>query len=272
MQYYSVRQFCDMVGVPYSSLRYYERIGLLKPKQDEQNNYRAYTPKDAFMVNRFKFYRSLGFEVKEAIGFIENEDETYFINKMNEQELNIKKQMFMLQNQLTTVRSIKDNIRRAKNEENYELGYLKDKLFLPASQGKNFSVSTYDRFSKWVDLLPITTYCKMINKDDFINASLTDEKELVMHYGIAINEEDAHLLDHEEREKAKKLKGGQCIIFYSNKFNYAMIDKGVVEEVKSYIKEQGLEISGDIFLEGARITINKFGKGNIIYIPVKESD
>lgn len=58
MNTYSASKFCDMVGVPYSSLRYYERIGLLKPRKDENNNYREYTPYDAFLLNRFKTYRS----------------------------------------------------------------------------------------------------------------------------------------------------------------------------------------------------------------------
>lgn len=36
---YSVKKFCDMIGVPLSTLRYYERIGLLDPKKNEKNNY-----------------------------------------------------------------------------------------------------------------------------------------------------------------------------------------------------------------------------------------
>lgn len=270
MQYYSVRQFCNMVGVPYSSLRYFERIGLLKPRQDEQNNYRAYTPQDAFLVNRFKFYRSLGFEVKEAMSFIENEDETYFIEKIGEQEENIKKQMLMLQHQLNTLTSIRKNMKYIENEDLYERVYLKNRLFLPASHGNQFSVSTYECFSKWVELLPITTYCKIINKEEFINANKTNEKSLVMDYGIAINEEDAHLLKGEDRGKVKYLKGGPCLLFYSDQFNHGLSGMSHIERVKLYMENNGLEIDGDIFLEGARVTLNQFGRGNMVYIPIKE--
>lgn len=64
-------------------LRYYERIGLLSPHQDEMNQYRRYTIEDAFKVNRFKMYRSLGFKVDEILDFIEYSELPYIIDKIN---------------------------------------------------------------------------------------------------------------------------------------------------------------------------------------------
>lgn len=192
------------------------------------------------------------------------------MEKIHEQEQSIKKQMLILQHQLNTLKNIKNNMKYIENEEVYERVYLKDRLFLPASHGNQFSVSTYECFSKWVELLPITTYCKIINKEDAINSGNTEEKLLPMHYGIAINEEDAHLLKPEERGKVKHLKGGPCLLFYSDQFNYGIKDKNPMEQVMIYMEENNLEIDGDIFLEGARVTVNQFGKGNMVYVPIKE--
>lgn len=42
---YSIGEFSKMIGIPTSTLRYYESEGLLKPNRDE-NNLRIYTDYD----------------------------------------------------------------------------------------------------------------------------------------------------------------------------------------------------------------------------------
>ena len=42
---YSIGEFSKMIGLPVSTLRYYENEGLLKPDRDE-NNLRVYTDQD----------------------------------------------------------------------------------------------------------------------------------------------------------------------------------------------------------------------------------
>lgn len=43
-----------------------------------------------------------------------------------------------------------------------------DKLFLAASKKGIFSATKYDEFSKWVELLPLTNYSKVIDKQHFL--------------------------------------------------------------------------------------------------------
>ena len=100
MKEYSVRQFCDMVGVLYSSLRYYERIGLIKPKQNTSNHYRSYTINDAFLLNRFKNYRAIGFEVKEALEIINKDCNQDLVQKIDRLEEELHAKMKLLQEQL----------------------------------------------------------------------------------------------------------------------------------------------------------------------------
>jgi MerR family mercuric resistance operon transcriptional regulator len=55
MQTYSIGQLAKLAGVPTSTLRYYERIGLLKPDFRTGGNYRGYNPT---ALNRLRFVRS----------------------------------------------------------------------------------------------------------------------------------------------------------------------------------------------------------------------
>lgn len=258
MQYYSVRQFCDMVGVPYSSLRYYERIGLLKPKQDKDNNYRCYTVEDAFLLNRFKKYRALGFEVKEALEIIDKDCNKDLVVKMNLLEKNLKEQFNLLQEQLKKVEEFKQHLTWFESDELFRIGQLEDKWFLPASEGLDFTVAKFDEFSKWVELLPVTTYCKRIRF----------ESPLKIDYGISIDASNVSLLDEILLSNAEFMKGGKCLVFTSHKFKKGSDLNQSMNEVFEYMKEHQLTQIGDIYLEGVTLKNLDGMRLDFVFIPI----
>lgn len=58
---YTISELARSVGVPTTTLRYYERIGLLEPEDRSQGNYRLYSDES---LRRLKFIRAA-----QAIGF-----------------------------------------------------------------------------------------------------------------------------------------------------------------------------------------------------------
>jgi len=58
---YTISRLAKAVGVPTTTLRYYERAGLLRPEHRSQGNYRLYTEQS---LHRLKFIRAA-----QAIGF-----------------------------------------------------------------------------------------------------------------------------------------------------------------------------------------------------------
>lgn len=61
MARYTISQLAQAVGVPTTTLRYYERAGLLHPEDRSQGNYRLYSDES---LQRLKFIRAA-----QAIGF-----------------------------------------------------------------------------------------------------------------------------------------------------------------------------------------------------------
>lgn len=53
---YSTKQLADLAGVTIRTLRYYDKIGLLKPTRNPNNDYRQYTQAE---VNRLQVIRFL---------------------------------------------------------------------------------------------------------------------------------------------------------------------------------------------------------------------
>jgi MerR family mercuric resistance operon transcriptional regulator len=77
MEAFTIGQLAKSAGVPTSTLRYYERSGLLKPDARTGGNYRAYGERS---LDRLKFIRSAkatGFcldDIRELLSLTHNDD------------------------------------------------------------------------------------------------------------------------------------------------------------------------------------------------------
>jgi DNA-binding transcriptional MerR regulator len=61
----TVGEFADLCGVPITTLRYYDRIGLLRPER-LPNNHRAYPPAAAQRLRLIELCRALGCTLDEV--------------------------------------------------------------------------------------------------------------------------------------------------------------------------------------------------------------
>lgn len=264
----TVKMFCDIVGVPYSSLRYFERIGLLKPTQDEKNNYRSYTPEDAFKVNTFKYYRSLGFDAKEVLAIMEQNTYENIEKKLNEQEEKLIHELFLIKEQLEAITHLKQNFDFVELDHSYEIVTREDMYFYSASSKNEFTASKYSVFSKWVELLPLTFYCKRIHHSDWEQGRIKDGQ---MDFGIGIRSSNAYLLPDGTFDDVTFIKGGLCAVFYSVDLIYPDNDLQYITWIENKLHEDGYRISGDICMEGAKAKDAQGRKGQVLFVPVKKA-
>jgi DNA-binding transcriptional MerR regulator len=64
MSKYSIGEFARMIGINAQTPRYYEKIGLIQSKKQE-NRYRYYSDVDCRRVLESRLHSSLGFTLKE---------------------------------------------------------------------------------------------------------------------------------------------------------------------------------------------------------------
>src|SRR3989339_1252338 len=62
---YTVNQLATLAGVTIRALRFYDKIGLLKPSFIAENGYRYYQEKELLILQQILFFRELGFELKQ---------------------------------------------------------------------------------------------------------------------------------------------------------------------------------------------------------------
>lgn len=106
---YSVNELSKLSGVSRRTLRYYEELGLLKPKR-AQNDYRVYESNDVDQLQLILFYRELGYPLKTIHEIIHSKDfnmEKSLRGHLNELEERQKQLGLLIENVKTTLKSIR---------------------------------------------------------------------------------------------------------------------------------------------------------------------
>lgn len=60
---YTIQKLADLAGVTARTLRWYDKIGLLRPGRRPENGYRLYGPAEVDRLQQILFYRALGVEL-----------------------------------------------------------------------------------------------------------------------------------------------------------------------------------------------------------------
>lgn len=71
---YSIRELSQLAGVSARTLRYYDEIGLLKPKYVSDAGYRFYGEKELALLQQILFYRERNFELKSIQKILYQDD------------------------------------------------------------------------------------------------------------------------------------------------------------------------------------------------------
>lgn len=72
MKYYKTGQFAKMANVSERTIRYYDKIGLLKPSFIMENGYRQYSEKDFIKLQKIIALKHLGFTIEDIFPIVNN--------------------------------------------------------------------------------------------------------------------------------------------------------------------------------------------------------
>lgn len=118
--YYKINEISNLYNIGKDSLRYYEEIGILKPKRDK-NSYRLYSIQDIWKLNIIKDLRNLNFPMEKIKDYLENRTVKNTIDILNEEITLINKKIEQLKIQKNTitsrVKSLKEDVLGTKLEK-----------------------------------------------------------------------------------------------------------------------------------------------------------
>ena len=94
-----------MAGVTLRTIRYYDKIGLLKPSHILDNGYRQYCNKDLITLQKILALKELGFSLEEIYPLIIDNDKDSFKESLKLQTSLISQKMNHLNNLKATIKS-----------------------------------------------------------------------------------------------------------------------------------------------------------------------
>lgn len=160
--HYTTGKFAKKAGVTERTLRYYDKIGLLKPKKNDENSYRLYTDEDFVLLQKILVFKSLGFSLDEI---------RFLIHDNNEIEKSFDVQKKLIKQKITYYTKVYDSLnytsRLLKNDAN-ALDHLVETIRLLSKQDSlaeqyknannlNVRIELHEKYStnpiKWFDWL-----------------------------------------------------------------------------------------------------------------------
>lgn len=83
--YYKISEISKLYNIGPDSLRYYERLGILKPKRDI-NGYRLYSLKELYKLNMIRDLRSLDFSMDQIKKYLEEQSAHNTLKLLHEEQ------------------------------------------------------------------------------------------------------------------------------------------------------------------------------------------
>ena len=83
--YYKINEIAQLYGIGADSLRYYERLGILKPRRDT-NGYRLYNLKDMYKLTVIRDLRKFDFSMAQIKEFLEGQSVEHTLSLLRQEQ------------------------------------------------------------------------------------------------------------------------------------------------------------------------------------------
>ena len=95
--FYKISEISRLYGVGPDSLRYYERLGLLRPRRDEDNGYRLYSLRDIYKLSVIRDLRTLGLSMIQIKEYLDGQSVESTLALLEREEDLLSRQIHQLQ-------------------------------------------------------------------------------------------------------------------------------------------------------------------------------
>jgi len=126
----SIKDFADFTGLPESTLRYYDKIGLLSPERRGENRYRYYTPVQAFSVEYLKVLIKVGVPLSAIKNIYKKRMPEDVLALLTKQEQKLDAQLHELQKAFSILHTYRNTIQAGilADEDDISVHALDEKL------------------------------------------------------------------------------------------------------------------------------------------------
>ena len=125
-KYFTISEFADLRGININSLRYYEKIGVLKPAYiDSHTNYRYYSTEQLYVLNQIILCITIGIPLKELKHYIDSDGNLHSKELLQRGQSMALLKMREIQNNLNMISHMLEIIEKNKTFENMQGKYVR---------------------------------------------------------------------------------------------------------------------------------------------------
>ena len=268
---YKMSQFCSMVGMNKSKVRFYEKKGLFETRRKD-NNYRAFSPEDAFRVNAFLVLLQYGFTVDEAIGLMDKKQSgEAFFRRLEGKQKELERQKQELEYRVRRIQKTLAALKSSENEE-FFLAEVEDKYYANASTGLDFSpaVENTNILKGMYACLFASHCCRLIPVEEILSGC----EQVNPSYINAIPVSDMGFLEGYETFRLKRLTLGRCLIHTRKKTRRESAVGESFQPLREYLEKNRLKPRGEQLLIMPSF-LNLDAKGSdieVLILPVEDDE
>ena len=265
---YRISDFCKMVGLPKSKIRFYEKYGLLHPVRDG-NGYHYYTRYDAFRVNSFLTLLKYGFTIEKSVAMLDAKQSTEaFTASLEELERDLQHRIELLAYRKKKIGETLDLIRN-EGKKQFEIKMVEPFLYAPASEGVDFTPSVLNSrmIKKLYSILEASHCARIIRKADLLG----DKEEVDPNYVVGLPESAARLLGTFNYREVQRLELGRCLVYCRTKTREESVRKTSYRPMLDYIEANRISIRDDILLLPTFLNLDGEGLDiERIFVPIAD--
>ncbi len=267
-----MNEICDLIGISPQGIRLYEKHNAIKSFKWEGNGYRYYYFENIGPAVGVRSYRNMGIPLKEAANLCNKSTVDRIKNSLYEREEQILYEIKLKQALLKCIREMSmsvDEILEGYNK--FSWCERPAMYFLKCEENGEILNSKEDRslIRSWSGKFPFVKFLPIIKKEEI-------SKNVVSRVGFAVREEYAEFVPNIENSRVKYHPAERCIGGITRVTRETTDYFSVMESGLNYLKENSLELDGDVFslLIAPSIVTNEpnevIADYHYIWYPVKE--
>lgn len=252
-----VNDFAKRIGLPNSTIRFYDRIEITESERTAHNNYRNYNNLDALNIYSAQSLRGFNFSIedtKKALNSGMKEVAEFVAIREEELELEILKS----KQRLDRLKEVVSFVEMAESHHNQVFEYTVDDHYMVESFGESVSKKLTALEKKTIEdlsnALPFSYVAIHIRKEDL----LAESDIIPTQIGLGILEHKRAEIGLELDSKVKKVQGKKCLAIYAKVEDPFNIDRKVIQPILDEVQKMGLEVKD--FYGRLYITYTENGK------------
>lgn len=240
LKYYRSGDVEKILGISVETLRFFENIGLIKPKRDPVNNYRYYSSIDLNKIVAYKFYRGFEFTLDETLDILVYGNKEV-LDKLNEKYMDIKEKCEYYQNLLTRLLDLKKSFEEEQDFYDFKIEDSPEMLLYYNQINDKFETDEIflENTRKYLEFLPFVYLAVHIPFED---GKLKDD----VHYGYAVNTKFNKAVENLKHSIGRIYPSRKCIHTFVKVENNAPLCLNSLEQVFKFMKENDFILDGDV--------------------------